>query len=86
VRLEGLGQLINRMPSSEIEPATFLLVAEYLNQQRYRAPLFESRRAYKLLIKKFNAATIAFISPRFTWILHLLKIFPQFFLKGVAYP
>jgi hypothetical protein len=29
VRLEGLGQLKNPMTSSEIEPATFLLVAKY---------------------------------------------------------
>jgi hypothetical protein len=35
VRLEGLGQLKNPMTSSRIEPATFRLVAECLNQLRY---------------------------------------------------
>jgi hypothetical protein len=35
VRLEGLGQLKNPMTSSEIEPATFRLVAYCLNQLRY---------------------------------------------------
>jgi hypothetical protein len=29
--LEGLGELKNTMTSSEIEPATFQLAAEYLN-------------------------------------------------------
>jgi hypothetical protein len=38
VRLEGLGQLKNPMNSSEIEPATFRLVALCLNQLRYRVP------------------------------------------------
>jgi hypothetical protein len=36
VRLEGLGQLKKPMTSSGIEPATFRLVAECLNQIRYR--------------------------------------------------
>jgi hypothetical protein len=36
VRLEGLGQLKNPMTPSEIEPATFWLVAQCLNQLRYR--------------------------------------------------
>jgi hypothetical protein len=36
VRLEGLGQLKNPMISSGIEPATFRLVAQCLNQLRYR--------------------------------------------------
>jgi hypothetical protein len=39
VRLEGLGQLKNPM-TSEIEPATFLFVAQCLNQLRYRAHAF----------------------------------------------
>jgi hypothetical protein len=38
VRLEGLGQLKNPMTSSGIKPATFRLVAECLNQLRYRVP------------------------------------------------
>jgi hypothetical protein len=39
VRLEGLGQLKNPMTSLEIEPMTFRLVAQCLNQLRYRVPL-----------------------------------------------
>jgi hypothetical protein len=38
VRLEGLGQLKSPMTSSAIEPATFRLVAQCLNQLRYRVP------------------------------------------------
>jgi hypothetical protein len=37
VRLERLGKLKNPMKSG-IEPATFRLVAKYLNQLRYRVP------------------------------------------------
>jgi hypothetical protein len=36
VRLEELGQMKNAMTSSGIEPATFRLVAQCLNQLRYR--------------------------------------------------
>jgi hypothetical protein len=36
VQLEGLGQLKNPMTSSRIEPATFKLAAECLNQLRYQ--------------------------------------------------
>jgi hypothetical protein len=39
VRLEGLGQLKKKSTSLELEPATFRLVAQYLNQLRYRVPL-----------------------------------------------
>jgi hypothetical protein len=39
VRLEGLGQLKNPMTSSGIEPATFRIVAWWLNEQRYRVIL-----------------------------------------------
>jgi hypothetical protein len=38
VRLEGLGQLKNPVISSGIEPATFLLVAYFLNQVHHRVP------------------------------------------------
>jgi hypothetical protein len=38
MRLEGLGQLKNPMNSSEIELATFRLVAQCLTQLRYRVP------------------------------------------------
>jgi hypothetical protein len=38
VWLEGLGQLKNPMTSSGIEPIIFWLVAECLNQLRYRMP------------------------------------------------
>jgi hypothetical protein len=36
VRLEGLFQLKNPMTSSGIEPATFRLLTQCLNQLRYR--------------------------------------------------
>jgi hypothetical protein len=38
MRLEGIGLLKNAITSSELEPATFRLVAQYLNQLRYRVP------------------------------------------------
>jgi hypothetical protein len=38
VRLEGLGQLENIIISSGLEPATFQLVGQCLNQLRYREP------------------------------------------------
>jgi hypothetical protein len=38
VRLKGLGRLENPLASSRIEPATFRLVAQCLNQLRYRVP------------------------------------------------
>jgi hypothetical protein len=38
VRLEGLGQLKNPVTSLGIDPVTFRLVAQCLNQLRYRVP------------------------------------------------
>jgi hypothetical protein len=38
VRLEGLGKLKNPMISSGIEPVTFRIVAQDLNQLRCRVP------------------------------------------------
>jgi hypothetical protein len=38
MRLEGLGQLKNPATSWGIDPATFRLVAQCLNQVRYRVP------------------------------------------------
>jgi hypothetical protein len=37
--MEGLGQLKNLMISSGIEPATFQVIEQYLNQLGYRVPL-----------------------------------------------
>jgi hypothetical protein len=42
VRLEGLGHLKTPMTLSTIEPATFQLIAFFLNQLRYRVPLFHA--------------------------------------------
>jgi hypothetical protein len=39
VRLEGLDRLKNLMTSNGIEPATFRLIAQCLNQLRYRMQL-----------------------------------------------
>jgi hypothetical protein len=47
VRLDGLAQLKNPMISSEIEPAIFRLVAECLNQIRYRVTRIGSATAEK---------------------------------------
>jgi hypothetical protein len=38
VRQEGLGKLKNPMTSEGLEPATFWLVAQCLNQLHYRVP------------------------------------------------
>jgi hypothetical protein len=38
VKLEGLGKFKNPVTSSGLEPATFRLVAYYLNQPLYRIP------------------------------------------------
>jgi hypothetical protein len=60
VRLEILGQLKNPMTSLRLEPATFQLVAQCLNQLRYRVPLcfkvlnFEINRSYILSIQHFR--------------------------------
>jgi hypothetical protein len=47
MRVEGLRQLKNLMPSPVIEPATFRLVALCLNQLRYRVP--STRMKYKII-------------------------------------
>jgi hypothetical protein len=49
MRLEGLGKLQNPMTSSGIEFSTFRLVAQCLNQLRYRVPLVkdEMERIWK---------------------------------------
>jgi hypothetical protein len=44
VRLDGLDQLKNPMTSTGIEPATFRLLAQCLNQLRYRVPPTEILR------------------------------------------
>jgi hypothetical protein len=41
LQLEGLGQFKNLMTSSRIEPASFRLVAQSLNELRYRVPQYE---------------------------------------------
>jgi hypothetical protein len=46
VRLEGLGQLKDPITSSGLEPATFRLVAWFLNQLRYGVPLFSENLAF----------------------------------------
>jgi hypothetical protein len=44
VRLEGLGQL-KKSTSTELDPATFRLVAQFHNQLRYRVPQKKSRQS-----------------------------------------
>jgi hypothetical protein len=46
VRLEGLGQLTNMMTISRIETETFRLVAQCLNQLRYRVPPLRVKRLH----------------------------------------
>jgi hypothetical protein len=50
VRLEGLGQLKNPMTSSGIEPATFRLEAQSLNQLRYRVPMSTAMMIYNFVL------------------------------------
>jgi hypothetical protein len=45
MRLEGLGKLKNPMISSVFEPATFRLVAQFLNQLRYRSGILTGSRS-----------------------------------------
>jgi hypothetical protein len=53
VRLEGLGKLKNSIISSGMEPATFRLVAECLNQLHYLVLLIKEY-AQELFSKKFQ--------------------------------
>jgi hypothetical protein len=45
--MEGLGKLKNPMTSSEFVPATFGIVAQCLNELRYRVP-----HVFKIWIEK----------------------------------
>jgi hypothetical protein len=47
VQLEGLGQLKNPETSSGIEPATFWLAAQSLNQHHHRVPRWFLGKIYK---------------------------------------
>jgi hypothetical protein len=52
--MEGLGQLKNTMPSSGIEPMTFWLIAQCLNEHKYEGKS-------KSLCPYFFSATIIYI-------------------------
>jgi hypothetical protein len=49
VRLEELGQLKNPMTSSGVEPATFLLVAQCLNQMNKKERKETQIKVYKIM-------------------------------------
>jgi hypothetical protein len=49
VRLERLGRLKKKYISSGLEPATFRLLAQCLNQRRYRVP-----HLYGMVFKQRN--------------------------------
>jgi hypothetical protein len=53
MRLEGLGQLKNPMTSSGIEPVTFRLVAQCLNQLRYGVPTVRGPGISKTASKQY---------------------------------
>jgi hypothetical protein len=50
MRLEGLGKLKKKSTPSGLEPATFRIVAQCVNQLRYRVP----SRVQKLNLNKDN--------------------------------
>jgi uncharacterized protein (DUF488 family) len=54
MRLEGLDQLKNPMNSSKLEPATFRLVAQCINQLRYRVLLLKKRGAFQMGLQTEN--------------------------------
>jgi hypothetical protein len=57
MQLEGLGQLKKSTPSV-LDPATFRLVAWYLNQLRYRAPSFPKKQYWKKKLALYSASTV----------------------------
>jgi hypothetical protein len=61
VQLEELGQLKNPVTSSGIEPATFQLVAQYLDQLRYCVSptgfVYFSKTLLQLLLNNYDIGT-----------------------------
>jgi hypothetical protein len=72
MRLEGLRQLKNLVASSGIEPATFRLVVQCLNQLRYHVPhagkLSEEKPCVSILEFPTKAWTPKYVENRVKWI------------------